>query len=985
MKQIRQILLLLTLLLVSATAMLAQRTITGKVTDGSNQEPLVGASVTIKGTTKGVLTDVSGSYRLDLPNDAKVLVVSFVGFTSKEVTIGDASQIDVVLGTDLNLNDLIVIGSRNAPRTKLETAVAVDVIPVASVINEIGQVDLNQILTYIAPSFQSARQAISDGTDHVDPAQMRGLGPDQVLVLVNGKRRHQSSLVNVNGTVNRGTVGTDLNAIPATAIDRIEILRDGAAAQYGSDAIAGVINIVLKKTPGLNASVSYGTNVTSYNKNYAYNLLNPTTQLPSSVGMTDGGTMQAGLSYGFRIGEKGYLNLMAEVTRRQASNRTGTYTGRLYTNVSDQNRDDSIMKAGGLNRNSYDMLIGNSEVNGAGAMFNLAVPLNEHIEVYAFGGYNNKKGNSAGFYRFATGANVGAISTATTSNTVLGLSLTSTNSPIPENSQAMKFYPDGFLPVIKSDVTDISFAAGLRGSIGTINYDLSHTYGKNSFDFITDNSVNYTQSFSQGAAAQRTFNAGGTGFSQNTTNLDLSHKFREIANGLNVAVGAEYRTDTYTLTAGEESSWKSYLNANGAPTGVASGAQVFAGFTPSNAGTNSRSNVAGYADVELDVTKQFLIGGALRFENYSDFGSTFNYKAVARYIVADGIALRASASTGFRAPSQQQKYFARTSTLFVNNLPTESGTFTNSSAPAQFIGIPTLKQETSQHFAVGATAKLAEGLELSIDAYQITINDRIVLTNNFAATAFTGADTLIRNQLRSANAETANFFTNAVNTRARGIEGVLTYATKFDKHSLRFSLAASVIDNKVLDSTDVVGNGVNKPYVYASPKLIDNKLVPAYFNREDESRFEVAVPAQKVALSINYKYGKFGILLRNTYFGQVIYLDPTVNTTNAADTANTASSGGIIATGWPKNDFTGARESLDQTFGAKIVTDLSFTYELAKGFNVTLGANNLFDVYQDQHTHSGNMSFGRFLYSRRVQQQGFNGRYVFARLVFNLK
>ena len=259
MKKLFKISLTLLLMSFCLTAQ-AQSKITGKISDPKG-EPLIGASVVVKGTTVGAITDIDGRYSIDVPASSTKLIFSFVGYAPKEVTIGNSTVIEVILEDGISLDNLVVIGSRNATRTKIETPVPVDIIPVTAIINEVGQVDLNQILTYIAPSFQSSRQTISDGSDHIDPAQLRGLGPDQVLVLINGKRRHQSALVNVNGTVNRGTVGTDLNAIPASSIDRVEILRDGAAAQYGSDAIAGVINIVLKKSIGLTANVSYGANV----------------------------------------------------------------------------------------------------------------------------------------------------------------------------------------------------------------------------------------------------------------------------------------------------------------------------------------------------------------------------------------------------------------------------------------------------------------------------------------------------------------------------------------------------------------------------------------------------------------------------------------------------------------------------------------------------------------------------------------------------
>ena len=929
----------------------AQRTISGKISDAQG-EPLIGASIVVKGTSSGAVTDLNGQYTVSVPANAKTLVFSFIGYSTKEVSIGDATALDVILDDGgLNLDNVVVIGSRNATRTKLETPVPVDVIPVQQVINEVGQVDLNQILTYVAPSFQSARQTISDGTDHVDPAQLRGLGPDQVLVLVNGKRRHQSSLVNVNGTVNRGTVATDLNAIPASSIDRIEILRDGAAAQYGSDAIAGVINIVLKRASGLQAGVSYGTQLTQYEKNYAWNLLNPNSKLEDKTSVTDGQTTQVGLNYGFKIGEKGYLNLTGEYVARAATNRTGLYTGRVWGAVNGANRTDSINAARGYTRDNFQMRIGNSEVKGGGVVANFGYALNEKLELYAFGGYNSKKGNAAGFYRFPTGSEA---------------------TPIPGAvaTKVQGIYPAGFLPEINSDVTDISFVAGLRGKLGGLDMDISQSIGRNQFDYTISNSVNYTQAAdtTYSGALQTDFNAGGSTFAQYTTNLDLS-KNHAVMEGLNTAFGAEFRVDEFGIQAGEESSYKNY----NIKSGVASGAQVFAGFFPQNAGTFSRNSFAIYSDNELDITKNFMVAAALRFENYSDFGSTFNYKLASRYKFSDKFTLRASHSTGFRAPSQQQKYYAKTNTVFVTvsgvQTPVEQGTLPNDSKAAGILGIPTLKQETSKSYTLGATARLG-AFELSLDAYQIDIKDRIILTNNFTA----GGDAALKAQLDAVGANTVNFFTNAVDTRNQGIEAVASYNWRIDeKQSLKFVLAGSFINNQVRDSSDIVdGSKVEKPYIKTSDVLRRTNQVGAYFNREDESRMEIAVPQDKVSLTMNYKYDKFSVMFRNVRFGEVVYLDPTINP--------------ALPDNFPANAFVSGspKQTLDQTFAPKIVTDLTVGYQFTKQLNFSLGANNLFDVYQDKHTHSGNLSLGRFVYSRRVQQMGFNGRYVFGRLVFKL-
>lgn len=918
----------------------AQTSLSGIVTNADNGEALAGATVRIKGGASGASTDIDGKFSLTAPAGAQMLTVSYIGFATQEVAIDGRSSYAIALAPDgLLSEEVLVVGSRSQTRTKLTTPVAVDVIPISAVTSEIGQVDLNQILTYIAPSFQSARQSISDGTDHVDPGQLRGLGPDQLLVLVNGKRRHQSALVNVNGTVNRGTVGTDLAAIPASAIERIEILRDGAAAQYGSDAIAGVINIILKKkTDKIDASVSFGQYMTEFERSYA--LFNAGKASSATASVNDGQTIQVGLNYGDKIGKRGFYNLTGEFISRGATNRAGTYDGQLYPrNGAGQIVDDSILGAKGIDREFFDMRIGSSRIQGGGMMYNLELGLNKGWSFYAFGGFNLKKGNAAGFYRYP--------------NSVLnGARIYADN--------VFSLYPDGFLPEISSTVQDLSTAIGVRGKWGDWKVDLSNTFGHNQFDFDVDNSVNYTQASVVGNNLQQSFDAGGLGFLQNTSNLDFSRGF-DMLKGFNLGLGAEFRIDGFDIRAGEESSFTNYDVASGA----SPAAQVFGGFLPTNEGANYRNCIGLYADAELDITESLLLGAALRFENYSDFGQTFNYKAVARYRFGKMLTLRASASTGFRAPSMQQQFYAKTNTLFVSQggtlVPIESGTFTNNSLPAQILGIPELKEETSTNYAAGITLRPFSGFELTVDAYQIDIDNRIILTNNFND----GGDSLLKVQLAAANAGAANFFTNAVDTRASGIEAVASYTKQFGRSNLRFTVAGTFIKNEV--KKDANGN----PIIHASETLERTGQIAKYFNREDQSRIEVANPKSKISGTVNYKIGKFGLMLRAVNFGEVVYLDPTINPA-APDN-------------FPANAFNnGAKETLDQTFGAKTIIDASVSYQIFKGIGLTLGANNIFDTYQDRHTHSGNMSSGRFVYSRRVQQFGFNGRYVFARLKFDL-
>jgi iron complex outermembrane receptor protein len=909
---------------------------------GSDGLPLPSASVLLKGTGAGTTSDNKGAYSISAPAGKQTLLISFAGMTTKEldvtVTANATTELDAQMDVTPDLTMVTIIGTRSPSRTRVQTPVPVDVIPISQIVNEMGQVDLNQILNYVAPSFQSARQTISDGTDHVDPAQLRGLGPDQVLVLINGKRRHQSALVNVNGTVNRGTVGTDLSAIPSASIERIEILRDGAAAQYGSDAIAGVINIVLKNTTGiLTGSVSYGANVTKYPKNYALNKLTNKSDDPD-VSETDGNTFQASLGYGFKIG-KGKLNLTGEYLDRKSSNRAGTYTGAVYPNVGGANRDDSIMGARGETRNNFDMIIGNSDIQSGSVFANFTHPTGNKGEIYVFSGYTAKKGQAAGFYRYPSG--IPGAATAKYS------------------SQVFAMYPSGFLPEIHSDIVDFSAAVGYRTKLGEWNFDISNTYGINMFDFQVENSANYSQ-FALPGNTQTSFNAGGLKNWQNTSNADFSRMF-DVFEGLNVAGGLEYRVDAFGITSGEEASYKNY----DVPSGAAAGAQVFAGFVNAIGDTKTRNSKSIYVDVEQDLSKNLLVTAALRFEDYSDFGSTFNYKISTRYKVGDYLNLRASHSTGFRAPSMQQRFYTKTNTLFVSQggqlVPQEVGTFTNDSKAAEILGIPKLKQETSKNYSIGLTAMPVKGLEISVDAYQIDIDDRIILTNNFSG----GNDPALKAELAAAGASQANFFTNAIDTRARGIEAVVSYVHNFaGKHSLRTVLAMTFIDNEVMKDDS------GKVIIHASEILVNSGQLGSYFNREDQSRIEVANPQNKINLAFNYKYGKFGAMLRFVRFGKVTYLDPTINPANPA--------------AFPVNAFTGKSETLDQTFDAKVVTDISLSYQVTKYLGLTIGANNLFNEYQDMHTHSGNMSLGRFIYSRRVQQMGFNGSYFFGRLSLNL-
>jgi iron complex outermembrane receptor protein len=950
--------LLLLFISAIAQAQTPSGTVKGTVKDPTGA-PVARATVQADKGGKGTSTDENGAYSLALPAGVYQLTISSVGYTPQTVTvtIGAGAVLNQDIGLVVRSSDqdvVVVVGSRNPKRTATESAVPIDEIPLKQISTEVGQLDVTQLLTFLAPSFNSVRQALGDGTDHIDPAQLRGLGPDQVLVLVNGKRYHQSSLVNVNGTVNRGTVGTDLNSIPASAIDRIEILRDGASAQYGSDAIAGVINIILKRRTGLTVSSSYGANVTSYDKNYTWNRLNPGSPLPDHQNVTDGRNFQVSANYGIPL-KKGYLELSAEYLRRGNSNRAGLYTGQLWPKVNGVDRSDSINKAKGLTRGNFDILLGNSKIEGGSFVVNFAYPLSSAFEVYFTGIANAKNGYTFGLYRYPYTIAAGSSfpnsdpGSASAAATVLAL------------------YPDGFLPGENSRVRDYHAAAGVRGKAGAWRVDASETFGANTYEYLVNHSVNYTQAYLPGVTPQTlqtSFNSGKTKLFQATTNLDVSRS-HDVLQGLNTALGAEFRVDGYGIDAGELNSYANLTTDNGLA-GIA-GAQVFAGFLPSNSGNWNRTSVAVYSDNELDITQKWLLTGALRYEHFSDFGSTLNYKVSTRYKLTDWLYVRGATSTGFRAPSLAQEHYSKVTTQFVtiNGLltPVQAGTFTNDSKIAQILGIPQLKQETSYSYSVGATAKLARGLDLTVDAYQIDINNRIVLSNTFSGNTSSAAGIALGQALNNAGANTASVFANAVDTRSRGIEGVLSYSRSWGgNQSITFSLAHSSIQNRVKRGDD------GKLIIHGSPVLISTGQLNKYFTRADEARIEVNSPQTKDIFTTQYKMGAYGVLVRVSYFGKV------------SNWADSTGGGNFSANAFDNNKV----ESLDQTFGGKFITDLSLSYTINKMVTINVGGDNLFDVYPDKQSHSGNTSSGRFTYSRSVSQFGFNGRYIYGRVTLNL-
>ncbi|MGU3373554.1 TonB-dependent receptor plug domain-containing protein [Chryseobacterium sp. M5A1_1a] len=887
-----------------------------------------------------------------------------------------------------NVDEVVVLGSRAGARSKIDSPVPVDVFNLKEASVILPQSNIGQILNAIAPSFTSTVQTNSDGTDHLDPAQLRGLGPDQVLVLVNGKRRHTSALVNVNGTPGRGTVGTDLNAIPSFALNRIEVLRDGAAAQYGSDAIAGVMNLELKKDTGkLAGQISYGGNLT------------PTAN--DHTGNFDGQNIQLDLNYGAKIGTKGgFFNITWSSQFRNPTYRAGTEKGAIYNayNAIEQramndgvnlsslfsdikdtpnsqqiidyvhqyaqgvNYFSSTQLAGiqgattiqdikdgagnviqkglqsllnfdvtdqelayrGLTRKDFNMQVGQSKLNNHQLFVNAEIPINDDWKVYTFGGYSLRHGTSGGFYRRPR-----------ESRTFTGL------------------YPNGYLPQIGTDIQDISLAAGIKGKWDGWHIDFSNTFGQNSFTYNIGNTGNTSLRF----ASPNEFDAGGLRFTQNTINLDFSKKY-DVFEGLNVAFGGEHRFENFKMTAGEEASYTTYDqygniwdgDAAKRPTdffgaALPGGSQVFNGFKPENAVNKNRQSVAAYADIEVNFTNWLLVDAAARYENYSDFGSTFNYKLASRIKLAPNFNVRLAGSTGFRAPSIHQIYYNVTSTLFTNNQLLEVGTFSNDSQVAGLLGMPKLKQETSKSASVGFTYKIpSANLTFTADGYFTRINNRIILTDQFLKASVPDDAKQIYDKL---NVNAAQFFTNAIDTETKGVDVVISHNVRFSGFKLDNNFAIN------LNQTKQVG-GIHSSGLLQSPDL--EKI---YFSEKSRVYLEEAVPRVKASLSHTLTWKEATFYLRNTYFGKVTGADV------------------LDANGDGITEF-----NEHQKIGDKIITDISVAYQFTKNIGLTLGVNNLFDIYPTKNLPASSNN-DQFVYSRSTSQFGQNGRYVFSRLNFN--
>ena len=875
---------------------------------------------------------------------------------------------------------IIVTGTRSTARTVENSPVPVDVLS-SDMLTEGGQVETNKILNKLVPSFNFPQPAIADGSDAVRPATLRGLGPDQTLVLLNGKRRHVSALLNINGTVGRGSAAVDMNSIPALAIERIEVLRDGASSQYGSDAIAGVINIRLKKaSSGGRAAISYGkydttiagvANVTGLQLTGGQPTLDPNDSR-YFLANTDGErkakdgesySLAANVALPFFGVEDGYLNFTAEYRHRGYTNRQGFDLRPNYNRPTPTTWDPRE-----ITFNRLQFRFGDPVADDYIVFANMGAPVGDSLELYGFASFNQRDSMSAANYRQASAA-------ANRDFSAIAPNVT------PSASNFVALTPDGFLPFIKSDLTDRAATIGLRTTSGEWNADGSLTWGQNSFDYQVENSLNT----SFGPASQRTFDAGGLGYRHIIGNLDISREFdMGFAAPLTLAFGGEYRSEAFSIRPGDTQSWATGPLFQASFTGTAvscaaasgvfnatnnvcsfpgraaaAGAQGFPGI-PSSSRTNAkRHNFAGYVELDTELVSGLTATAAARYEHYSDFGSTLTGKFAARYEFAPGFALRGSISNGFRAPSLHQQYFTTTSTNFIAGLPVDISTVAVNSPVARALGSKDLKPEKSFNLSGGFTASPVSGLTLTVDYYNIRINDRIVLTENLGAagSGTSAVNTAVKavldaNGFNSVGA--ARFFINGLNTRTEGVDAVLNWRLPLEGIG-KWSLTAAYNYNKqkILARKNDLGP------LATIPGLI-------LFGRVEGIRFTEGQPRDKVVLSLDGDVGKFGLTARTTRYGKV----------TSPGSASPLSGDPLTAYG-PDDIF----------LRAKWITDLELRVKLIDRVSFAFGADNVFDVYPDRSPFGPRPASVGGVYPANQQYIpfsifspfGFNGRYLYAR------
>ncbi len=768
------------------------------------------------------------------------------------------------------LDQIIVTGTRVSDRTVAESQSPIDIIT-PEILQATGTTELATALARALPSLNFPRPAVTDGTSAIRPAQLRGLSPDQVLVLVNGKRRHVSALLNVNGSIGRGSSAVDLNAIPVAAIARVEVLRDGASAQYGSDAIAGVVNIVLK---GSEAGGSLAVDFGRY-----------------SAG--DGTQFQISGDTGVNFGEdRGFVHLAAQLGQQDATNRAGPFQPFNATTLPDQGNNPGLGEVG--------YIYGDPQVDARTFSANAGFDFSDNVSAYATAAASNRDIVSYAFHRSRNHSGQGAL--------------------------ISQFYADGYVPEIAMLSQDRSLVAGVKGdSDGGWKWDVSYNYGYNHIAFHTQNTINY----SLGTASPTRFYDGALEYTQNLVNADVT---KTLDWGLQypatLSFGAEYRAEKWNQSPGAADSY-----TNG-------GAQGFQGFTPQNSGHFDRDSYAAYVGLEADFGDRFSAGVAGRYEDYSDFGSETSGKLSARYAFTDAVALRGTVASGFRAPSLSQQHYQVVTSNYNGALDRffDSGTFPATSAAARALGAEPLQAETSLSYSLGLVLQPVDRLYITVDAYQIEIDDRIVLSSNLPLGTNAAAQALLAS-LGINGVTAARYFNNAIDTRTRGVDVIGSYAIPLEAGKV--TLTAGYNYNKT-EITRVAPNP-------AALEALDANFYRV--GRDEQGRIEEGFPRNKTTLTGAWNLDRWDFLLGATRYGEF--------TTRVGETGNPA---------------------FDQTYGGIWTVDASASFKPSQQWALTVGADNLLNEYPDR-TIAANANHNQFPYSSQ-SPSGFNGAYVYGRIAY---
>ncbi|AQS94390.1 ferric enterobactin receptor [Polaribacter sp. BM10] len=797
------------------------QTIKGKITDKSGSA-LPFMNVLVKGTSIGTTTSDSGEFSLNVKNLPATLVVSSIGYKTKQINVTDTSFLNITIEEgDESLNEIVITGSRAPARSNTKSPLPIDIVSSKDLVST-GQTTFDKALQYKIPSFNTVQTPVNDATSLLDPYEIRNMGPSRTLILINGKRKNLSALLYTQTSPGRGETGSDISGIPTDAIKSVEVLRDGASAQYGSDAIAGVINIILKDSPNA-GSATLRTGITSEG---------------------DGEMFGVSVNNGSTIGDdKGFINYTVDFSKTSLSNRPGTVDAAgeaadFGANIADvQEFLSRRPDAGNIN--------GAPETAAAKFLINGSYKLSEQSNLYFNAAFVNKKVNSFANYRTPYW------------RTVTDFPYLADFFP-GDNPNTAGGY-DGYVPTFEGDLNDYNATVGFKSVINDWNVDASFTTGGNSQTYKVNNSHNRNFVYSpstwvdannngtiddgevtEGSQlyrenSKKSFDPGGTSFSHNVGNIDVS---KILSDNLSVAFGTEFRYETFEIIEGELGSYDG------------GGADSFAGNSPENSGQFTRYNFGGYASLNWNPTENLTLDGTIRSENYSDFGNAFVWKASGAYTINDKYTLRGSLSTGFRAPTLHQIYTQKAQYSFVPGQGIQVGGLVNNvSSQAGLLGIPKLKEETSTNFTLGLGGKVNRNLSFTVDYYSINVEDRIVLSTEITPPALPAFDGL----------SDLSFFVNALDTKTSGLDVVIGYnKIELGDGKLGFNLSGNYTIKNERD-----GEVKNPASVAATGQSV--------VNATQEALFFTSRPQTKWILGSTYDINKWGFSLNNTYFGKTTF------------------------------------------------------------------------------------------------------------------